>query len=63
MFSFEQVRVLAQEILQDCEENETGGIARIGRGVGWTVAVIGTEEPGPGLSSLVANGTRLTGES
>lgn len=63
LFSFEQVRILAQEILQDCEENGTGGIARIGRGVGWTVAVIGTEEPGQELSLLAANITKLTGDS
>ena len=45
-FSFEQVRQLATDILTDCEGNGgVGGIANIGRGLGWTVAVIGIDEP------------------
>jgi len=41
-FSFEQVRVLALEIIEDClDHGGIGGIAPIGRGVGWTVSAKG----------------------
>jgi len=61
MFSFEQVRQLATDILTDCEsKGGVGGIANIGRGRGWTVAVIGSTEPG--LTSLELNSTSVREE-
>ena len=41
-FSFEQARALALEILEVCKDHGGfGGVAPIGRGVGWSVAVVG----------------------
>lgn len=41
-FSFEQVRVLALEIIEYClDHGGIGGISPIGRGIGWTVAAKG----------------------
>ncbi len=41
-FSFEQVRALATDILEDCQsKGGYGGVAPLGKGVGWTVKVIG----------------------
>ena len=43
-FSFQQIRQSATDILTDCEENwGVGGIASLGAGLGWTVAVIGID--------------------
>ncbi len=45
-FSFEQVRALATQILEDCQDpGGYGGFAPIGRGVGWEVVVIGFKLP------------------
>lgn len=41
-FSFEQVRALATDIVEDCQtKGGYGGVAPLGAGVGWTVKVIG----------------------
>jgi len=41
-FSFEQVRALATDIVEDCQtKGGYGGVAPLGSGVGWTVKVIG----------------------
>ena len=41
-FSFEQARALATEILEMCEDSGGhGGVAPIGHGTGWRVAVVG----------------------
>lgn len=41
-FSFEQVRALATDIVEDCQtQGGYGGVAPLGTGVGWTVKVIG----------------------
>jgi len=45
-FSFEQVRSLATDVVEECEEGGRkgwglGGVAPIGRGVGWVVTVSG----------------------
>lgn len=41
-FSFEQARALATDIVEDCQkQGGYGGVARIGRGIGWSVKVIG----------------------
>ncbi|MCJ1459155.1 hypothetical protein MMC28_009532 [Mycoblastus sanguinarius] len=52
-FSFEQVRQLATDIVEECQEKGgLGGIAPIGKGLGWTVAVVGT-----GAAPLAVNGS------
>ena len=42
-FSFEQIRQLATDILEECCQPETGygGISPIGKGIGWVVGVTG----------------------
>lgn len=48
-FSFEQARALAIEIIEICQDHGgLGGVAPIGHGVGWRVAVIGYKlDPDP----------------
>lgn len=49
-FSFEEVRRLATEIVEDCQDlGGRGGWSGIGRGVGWRVRVIGVEFGGGSL--------------
>ena len=44
-FSFEQVRTLGADIVEECQgQGGFGGVAPIGRGIGWIVTVIGFEE-------------------
>lgn len=58
LFSFEQVRQAATDILEDCEaRGGVGGVMTIGRGVGWTVAVIGVGEGG-GRDGGIGRGDR-----
>ncbi len=58
-FSFEQVRVLALDILEHCSNHGSiGGISPIGRGIGWTVAVKGVKlvlSPGGGRETSIAH--------
>ncbi len=60
-FSFEQVRVLALDILEHCSNHGSiGGISSIGRGIGWTVAVKGVKlvlSPGGGREPSIAHVT------
>ena len=39
--SFEQIRAAAIDILEHCQEKGYGGVMPIGRGIGWTVKIIG----------------------
>lgn len=60
-FSFEQVRLLALDILEHCSNHGgIGGISPIGRGIGWTVAVKGVKlvlSPGRGREPSIAPAT------
>ena len=53
-FSWEMVRSVATDIVEDCA---WGGVAGIGKGGAWTVAVLGTG-PAEGTWVLGKNGTR-----
>ncbi len=60
-FSFEQVRALATDIIEECREGGgkgwgRGGGAPIGRGVGWVVAVGGYAMEGVGEGGSVGGG-------
>lgn len=55
-FSWEMVRSVATGIVEDCE---WGGVAGIGKGGAWTVAVLGT---GP-VAVAVAKGTWVVGKN
>lgn len=55
-FSFEEVRQLATEIVEDCQDvGGHGGWSPVGRGIGWHVRVIGVdvEEGGGGGNGRV----------
>ena len=60
-FSWEDVRLLAQEILEFCKEDglSLGGRARIGNGKGWEVAVHGRLPDVPLTSSIEPSSTIL----
>jgi len=64
-FSFEQVRGLATEIVEDCQnKGGFGGYAAIGRGEGWVVRVIGfngTEAALVGNGTVMVEGAGLVG--
>lgn len=53
-FSFVQVKDLAQQILQDCEDagKGAGGRAGIGNNIGWLVVVQGDRGPGQELKEF-----------
>lgn len=51
-FSYYQFREIATEIVESCHDfGSLGGVAPIGRGVGWTVRVLGTQNE-PSLSVM-----------
>ena len=46
VFSFEQIRAAALDVIEECDNSGAnyGGIAPLGRGIGWTVCIYGAGE-------------------
>ena len=46
VFSFEQARAVATNVLEDCQaEGGYGGVGELGKGIGWEVQVVGYTGP------------------
>lgn len=60
-FTFEQARALAQIVLDDCQDSGGfGGFAKLGRGLGWQVRVVGFQLPTKGNLSVVVKRDLVT---